>query len=476
MFGDFGTNFFYKMLKINDLRDFWGFKMWTVCEKKVVWTALASFLCVFLLACDRGGQVPGQGENRGSPASQVEPRPMEYSGNLWLGTRSGEEVAEIYSFVGRDTLKHRFILRRREEMGVAKPVPDSLKGATVLYVPVQKVVALSSAQIGYMVRLGVQDRIVGIGEGRYVYDSTLYARAINGEVREVGNGGTLDLEKVVALEPDLVMTFATGGAHDDYERINALSLPLMLTSEWQEETPLAKAEWIKLYGKLFGVEPLADSIFEQSKKNYLNTANGGVAGVSPAEGVADDKGRSPTKSGMTFGRSEGETSSVNDSSLVTSNSELVTPNSLCPRVLVGMSYGGIWYAPGGNSFTARLIKDAGGCYLWASDTSRELKFTLEEIMLVADSADVWVNPGMFSTTAELLASEPRVEHIRAFREKRVCQNDGRKGPGGGNDFYESAVAYPAELLQNLRNCLYNATIGPDSASLGLDWYHNISIF
>ena len=141
-----------------------------------------------------------------------------------------------------------------------------------------------------------------------------------------------------------------------------------------------------------------------------------------------------------------------------------------------MSYGGVWHAPGGNSLTATLIRDAGGCYLWASDTSRELRFTLEEIIAIADSADLWVNPGMFSTPEELLMAEPRIKYIRAFWEKRVYQNDGRKGPGGGNDFFESAVAYPAELLQNLRSCIQDATNGADSVQKEFDWYHNIFIF
>jgi iron complex transport system substrate-binding protein len=141
-----------------------------------------------------------------------------------------------------------------------------------------------------------------------------------------------------------------------------------------------------------------------------------------------------------------------------------------------MSYGGVWYAPGGNSFTARLIKDAGGCYLWAADTSRELQFALEEIVKVADSVDVWVNPGMFGSPEELLAAEPRIKYIKAFKEKHVCQNDGRKGPGGGSDFYESAVAYPAEMLQNLQECIQTATKGADSARKGFEWYHNIFIF
>jgi len=393
--------------------------MWNICKKASV-VGLVAVLLSFVLGCSE----------KGSPAAQVEPRGMEFCKNLWLGESYGESVAKIRSVVGRDTLVKTFVLRQTADFSRALPV--ELTGATVLQVPLKRVVTLSSAQIGYMLRLGFQDKIVAVGEGKYVADSALYARVQSGEVAEVGSGPTLSLENVVALKPDLVMSFATGGGHDDYERINALGLPLMLTSEWQEDSPLAKAEWIKLFGRLFGVEALADSIFEQSKNLYLQAVNGGA-------------------------------------------SDAVDGGS-CPRVLVGMSYGGVWYAPGGNSYTARLIKDAGGCYLWVSDTSRELQFSLEEIMLVADSADVWVNPGMFATSEDLLASEPRVKYIKAFKEKRVCQNDGRKGPGGGNDFYESAVVYPAEMLLNLRQCLKNATNGADSIQKEFDWYHNIFIF
>lgn len=407
------------MLKINDLRAFLGLKMWNICKKASV-VGLVAVLLSFVLGCSE----------KGSPAAQVEPRGMEFCKNLWLGESYGESVAKIRSVVGRDTLVKTFVLRQTADF--SRSLPVELTGVTVLQVPLKRVVTLSSAQIGYMLRLGFQDKIVAVGEGKYVADSALYARVQSGEVAEVGSGPTLSLENVVALKPDLVMSFATGGGHDDYERINALGLPLMLTSEWQEDSPLAKAEWIKLFGRLLGVEALADSIFEQSKNLYLQAVNGGA-------------------------------------------SDAVDGGS-CPRVLVGMSYGGVWYAPGGNSYTARLIKDAGGCYLWASDTSRELQFSLEEIMLVADSADVWVNPGMFATPEDLLASEPRVKYIKAFKEKRVCQNDGRKGPGGGNDFYESAVVYPAEMLLNLRQCLKNATNGADSIQKEFDWYHNIFIF
>ena len=389
----------HKMLKINTLRTFFR----SILGAR---TALFAVLSLTLLACSDEKKMDKAGDCAPLPA-------LQYAKNLKIGEACGERRAEIRSIVGRDTLVRRFSLEKAPA----------------------RVVALSSAQIGYLLKLGLGDRIVGVGEGRYSADSALYTRVQNGEVAEVGSGPTLSLEKLMALKPDLVMNFATGGGYDDYQRIEALGLPLMLTSEWQEDHPLAKAEWIKLFGMLFGKEALADSIYEQSKLVYL--VNGIFTKINAAH----------------------------------------IPN--CPRVLVGMSYGGTWYAPGGNSYTAQLIQDAGGCYLWAEDSSREQRFPLEQVIAIADSADIWINPGMFSTVEEILAEEPRVSVIKAFKEKRVYQNDNRKGPGGGNDFYESAVTYPEDLLREMTQIFGQDTDSAKNASADTThprWYRNIFNF
>ncbi len=386
--------------------------------------------------------------------------PLQYSKNLKIGTSCGEQMAEIRSIVGSDTLVKRFVLRPKgSSIGT---LPKGLEGATVLQVPLARAVALSSAQVGFMARLGLENAIAAVGEGKFIADSALYERVQKGEVAEVGSGPTLSLEKLLALKPDLVMNFATGGAYDDYQRIEALGLPLMLTSEWQEEHPLAKAEWIKLFGILFDEESRADSVYRQSNEKYLSSSNGGVAGVSPARGGSEQQRGS-----------EGETSPANSSEFRIPNSELP-----CPRVLVGMSYGGVWYAPGGNSYTAQLIQDAGGRYLWAGTEERELRLPLEQVIALADSADIWINPGMFSTAEEILGAEPRVARIKAFREKRVFQNDGRKGPGGGNDFYESAVAQPEKVLNDFVWAIgaFKDSEKADSTASGSRWYRNIFNF
>ena len=461
------------MLKINTLRTFFG----PVLGAR---TALLAATFMLLLGCSPE-KAPEKTAGNCAPLP-----PLQYSKNLKIGNSCGEKVAEIRSIVGNDTLVKRFVLMPKG--GDRGTLPKGLEGATVLQVPLARAVALSSAQVGFMARLGLENAIVAVGEGKYIADSVLYERVQKGEVAEVGSGPTLSLEKLLALKPDLVMNFATGGAYDDYQRIEALGLPLMLTSEWQEEHPLAKAEWIKLFGILLGMDSLANAVYEQSKVDYLasfnksgleiaspsarndtlSSSNGGVAGVSPARGGSEQQRGS-----------EGETSPANSSEFRIPNSELS-----CPRVLVGMSYGGVWYAPGGNSYTAQLIQDAGGRYLWAGTEERELRLPLEQVIALADSADIWINPGMFSTAEEILGAEPRVARIKAFREKRVFQNDGRKGPGGGNDFYESAVAKPEKVLNDFvwaigafkdsekADSVKNAA--PDGAKSR--WYRNIFNF
>ena len=434
------------MLKINHLR--WsnrpvlGGRLGRNSVIRLVRALSCGFFCsalAVLCACGDGGQSRGKpaGQVASGCADSVEFGGMQYSKMLRVGKSCGQGIADVRSVIGRDTLVQRFVLV--DDSALAAGGLDlaqvqrgaAWKGAAVLHVPLHRAVVLSSAQLGYMLKLGVADRVAGVGDGRFIVDSALYARTQAGEVVEVGNGHGLVLEKVLGLKPELVMTFATGGGYDDYERLQALGIPMMLTSEWQEDSPLAKFEWIKLFGMLFGKQALADSIFKQTNEDYLSHLAPRTSSLEP------------------------------------------------PRVLVGMSYGGVWYAPGGRSFTAQLIRDAGGRYLWESDTTREMKLSLEEVFAIADSADVWINPGAFVSADEILAAEPRVKGVKAFRDGRVYQNDGIKGPGGGNDFYESAVANPAGLLANVIGSIYPDSVSPKKPDLEhspYKWYRNIFKF
>ena len=387
-------------------------------------------------------------DTQGSSALTACHEPLQFesigSDYFSMGKLCGVDVAIVRSVVGKDTLVHKYVMMDSAAAALGMDLrrrgfPEDWLSAVVLRVPLNRVAALSTSQVGYMLRLGLRDNIVGVSDGQYIVDSILYERAQKNTVASIGyDAGAL--EKLMALNLDLVLDFTTGGDYDNYEQIARTNLPLMLTSEWQENTPLAKLEWIKLYGILFGVRPLADSIYKQEKEKY-ETLKALIASTDSL------------------------------SSLVSRHS-----SEHCPRVLAGMSYGGVWHASGGNSFTANLVRDAGGCYVWASDTSRELTFSFEEVYALADSVDMWVNPSAFGTVDEILSLEPRVKNIKAFREKKIFQNDGRKGLGGGNDFYEGAITRPAELLWNLTKCIKGSVPGVNSIDTSYKWYRNIYNF
>ena len=469
--------FYCRVLKINKLGRFESpFRGGRFSFLLFLGVCLSFFCLVSVTGCNGGA--PETSVKKCSETVQFEAVGSDY---FAIGRLCGIDVAVVRSVIGKDTLVHKFVMMDSSSAALGTDLrrrgfPEEWASAVVLRVPLMRVAALSTSQVGYMLRLGLRDRIVGVSDGQYIVDSVLYYRTRQKTpefVESIGyDAGAL--EKLMALNLDLVLDFTTGGDYDNYEQIARTNLPLMLTSEWQEDSPLAKLEWIKLYGILFGVRALADSIYEQEKNKYetlrdliANSAsrNGGVAGVSPARGGSELQGAS-----------EGEASPDNKSEKKLSSLVSRLSSKSCPRVLAGMSYGGVWHAPGGKSFTANLIRDAGGCYLWASDTSRELNFSFEQVYALADSVDVWVNPSMFATAEEIVALEPRVKNIRAFREKAVFQNDGRRGIGSGNDFYEGAITRPAELLWNFAKCIKGTVPGVNSLDTTYKWYRNIYNF
>ena len=469
--------FYCRVLKINKLGRFESpFRGGRFSFLLFLGVCLSFFCLVSVTGCNGGA--PETSVKKCSETVQFEAVGSDY---FAIGRLCGIDVAVVRSVIGKDTLVHKFVMMDSSSAALGTDLrrrgfPEEWASAVVLRVPLMRVAALSTSQVGYMLRLGLRDRIVGVSDGQYIVDSVLYYRTRQKTpefVESIGyDAGAL--EKLMALNLDLVLDFTTGGDYDNYEQIARTNLPLMLTSEWQEDSPLAKLEWIKLYGILFGVRALADSIYEQEKNKYetlrdliANSAsrNGGVAGVSPVRGGSELQGAS-----------EGEASPDNKSEKKLSSFVSRLSSKSCPRVLAGMSYGGVWHAPGGKSFTANLIRDAGGCYLWASDSSRELNFSFEQVYALADSVDVWVNPSMFATAEEIVALEPRVKNIRAFREKAVFQNDGRRGIGSGNDFYEGAITRPAELLWNFAKCIKGTVPGVNSLDTTYKWYRNIYNF
>ena len=132
-----------------------------------------------------------------------------------------------------------------------------------------------------------------------------------------------------------------------------------------------------------------------------------------------------------------------------------------PTVLLNAPYQGIWWIPGGNSFLARFLKDAGAAYLWADDPSTGSKIIdFEVIYEKALDADYWLHPGQWNSLKEGLAVDERFAQFRAFREGHVYNNNARVNKYGGNDYWESGLTKPDVILADLIK-IFHPELVPD---------------
>lgn len=306
---------------------------------------------------------------------------------------------------------------------LAGALPPAFAELPKIKIPANRIVALSSTYLGYLKLLGVEDRVVGIDSRKYVADSSFYARVKSGNVKEVG-GADVSPETIFELSPHAVFAFSAGNSvYDVFPKLERLQMPVVLTAEWTERSPLAKAEWIKFFGILSGKEALADSLFFGMKARY-------------------------------------EALRARLDSIATR-----------PVVFTGTPSFGTWFASPGDSYMANLIRDAGGKYLWASDTSdASLSMPFEQVFRDVQKADVWLNPGGALSAKELLVREPRLERFPVWTSGEIYEYDLRKGPEGGLDFYESAVVKPDSLLLDVAKILHPADFRLDSPK----WYRKLS--
>ncbi len=107
--------------------------------------------------------------------------------------------------------------------------------------------------------------------------------------------------------------------------------------------------------------------------------------------------------------------------------------------------------PGGQSFMAQILNDAGADYLWADDdTTGSLFLDFESVYDMAGAAEYWINPnGFWFTLEDAVAADARYGDFAAYQNNMVYNNTLRMSPTSGNDFYESGALRPQDVLADL---------------------------
>lgn len=279
-------------------------------------------------------------------------------------------------------------------------------GGSKVVIPLENVMVNSATHIGFLDLLGELDKVSGVCNGDYFYNPHIVSGIRQGSVQDIGDSFNLDIERLLLLRPQAMITTAYNVSDENSKRLTQSGLPVLYNVEWQEKTLLGRAEWIKFFGALFDKEHLADSIFSDIAHRY-------------------DKVRAGA-----------------------------TGQTVRPSVLSGQDYRGAWSMPGGKSFNANLFRDAGVDYFYANDnTSGSISSTIEEALVHFRNADLWVGV-QAGTLDELAVMDSKYKLFRAYREGNVYNTDKRANTSGGNDYWEMAVARPDLVLSDMVKIAY----------------------
>ncbi|OUS01896.1 ABC transporter substrate-binding protein [Flavobacteriales bacterium 33_180_T64] len=272
----------------------------------------------------------------------------------------------------------------------------------VITLPVQNIVVTSTTHIPALELLGVEQTLVGFPGTDYVSSEKTRVRIDNGSIRELGKNEGINTEVLLELHPDVVVAFGVDGTNKSMEIIEKAGIPVIYNGDWVEKSPLAKAEWIKLFGALYNKEKEADSIFNQIERDYLEAKT------------------------------------------------IASKATFKPTVLCGAMYKDVWYLPNGTSPEAQFLKDANVNYLWKETTNTgSLALSFEAVFNKAKDAQLWLSPSYYTSYKDLEKSNSHYTQFNAFQNKSIFSFSNTTGKTGGVIYYEMGIARPDLVLKDM---------------------------
>ena len=284
---------------------------------------------------------------------------------------------------------HRYVLVPRDA-----ELPHDLPEGTIVRTPVKRALVYSSVHTSLLRELGAIDAVRGIVDRQYFVDSLLLADVDAGQVADCGNSMNPTVEKVIDMQPDAILLSPYQDA--SYGQITQLDIPIIECADYLEYDPLGRAEWMKFYGLLVGQRERADSLYD--------------AVVNAYDEVKQVAAKAASR----------------------------------PTVVTEMVISGVWSVPGGQSYMARIIRDAGGDYLWADDDNTgSLSLDFNQVLARAQQADYWfLKWTNINSLKDLQGAYELNKEMEAFKNKRVYVCDTEK-----SRFFDRVPFHPDLLLR-----------------------------
>ncbi len=321
---------------------------------------------------------------------------IKYASGLSIHKYTGYSVVKVTNPWPDANRDFTYILQEKNAS-----IPDSLQQYTTIQVPLKSIVVTSTTNVPFLEMLGVENKLVGFPHTDYISSAKTRALIDKGIVKNVGQNERLNMEKLIDLSPELIVTFGVDNNNPMIKNLEKSGLKVMIQGDWMEQSPLGKAEWLKLYAALFGKEKEASQLFDNITKEYKQALSS------------------------------------------------VTNTKATASVLYGNMYKDQWFVARGNSWVAQFLKDAKANYLWADlEGTGSLGLPFEKVLEKAKNADIWIAAGTYKTLEELGSSNPHYSQFMAFEKKNVYTFESKLGATGGTVYYEMAPSRPDLVLKD----------------------------
>lgn len=321
---------------------------------------------------------------------------IEYASSLAIYKHDGYSIVKVINPWPNAENDFTYILKEKNSV-----VPDSLQKYNTIQVPLQSIVVTSTTIVPYLEMLGVENKLAGFPHTDYISSPKTRKLIDNGTVKNVGQNEKLNMEQLIEMSPELIVTFGIDNNNPMIDNLTKSGLKVLIQADWMEQSPLGKAEWIKLYGALFGKEKEAKTQFDAIIKNYKEALN------------------------------------------------LVATKKPTATVLYGSMYQDQWYVAKANSWVAQFLKDSKANYLWSEvEGTGSIGLSFEKVLEKAKTANYWIATGPYKTVAELEKINPHYSQFDAFKTKQVYTFEGKIGATGGTIYYESAPSRPDLVLKD----------------------------
>lgn len=273
---------------------------------------------------------------------------------------------------------------------------SSQKDVVIIRTPVKSAIVYSSVYTQGIEDLGQAPTIKGVADTEFFTHGYVKKHLDSGDIANIGLSSSPSMEKIVDISPD-VLILSPYEANRNDRVLDKTGVAVIRMVDYMESTPLGRAEWIKLLGVMYDDIEGANKVYASTSNNYKEI------------------------------------------------SRLVAAGDSRPMILTDTEVSGTWYQPGGGSYAAHLIQDAGGQVAWNETTSTgSLPCDYAAVYERASNAAIWIMRTFGKTSLEdLRKANPLNGNIKALKDGKVYYTDTSTGT-----YFDDIAFHPDRILSD----------------------------